>query len=66
MNITINDVPLSLPSGSMLSDALNAKEIKPQGIATAVNGTVIPAAKRTSTPLNDGDKIVIIKAFYGG
>lgn len=66
MNITINDVPLTLPSGSMLSDALEAKEIKPQGIATALNGTVIPAVRRQSTQLNDGDKIVIIKAFYGG
>lgn len=34
MNITINDVPLTLPSGSMLSDALAAKEIKLSGIAT--------------------------------
>ncbi|ROT20622.1 sulfur carrier protein ThiS [Muribaculaceae bacterium Isolate-110 (HZI)] len=66
MNITINDVPLTLPSGSMLSDALAAKEIKLSGIATALNGTVIPAGRRQSTPLSEGDKIVIIKAFYGG
>ncbi|MDE5692825.1 MAG: sulfur carrier protein ThiS [Duncaniella sp.] len=50
----------------MLSDALAAKEIKPSGIATALNGTVIPADRRQSTPLGEGDKIVIIKAFYGG
>ena len=66
MNITINDVPLTLPSGSMLSDALATKEIKLSGIATALNGTVIPADRRQSTPLSEGDKIVIIKAFYGG
>lgn len=66
MNISINDVPLTLPDGSMLSDALMAKDIKPQGIATAINGTVIPAAKRATTPLVEGDKIIIIKAFYGG
>ena len=66
MNVTINDVPLMLADGAMLSDALAAKDIKPQGIATAINGTVIPAAKRASTTLNDGDKIVIIQAFYGG
>ena len=66
MNVTINDVPIMLADGAMLSDALAAKDIKPQGIATAINGTVIPAAKRASTTLNDGDKIVIIKAFYGG
>ena len=56
MNITINDVPLTLPSGSMLSDALAAKEIKLSGIATALNGTVIPADRRQSTPLSEGDK----------
>ena len=66
MNITINDVPLTLPSGSMLRDALAAQEIKLSGIATALNGTVIPADRRQSTPLSEGDKIVIIKAFYGG
>lgn len=66
MNITINDMPMELPEGAMLSDALASKDIKPQGIATAINGSVIPAAKRSSTPLKNGDKIVIIKAFYGG
>lgn len=66
MDITINDVKLTLPDGSTLRDALDAKDIKPQGIATAVNGTVIAAARRETTALADGDKIVIIKAFYGG
>lgn len=66
MEITINDVPLTLADGLTLSDALQAKGIKPQGIATAVNGVVIPGAKREATVLNNGDKIVIIKAFYGG
>lgn len=66
MNITINDVPITLPENAKLSDALAAKNIKPQGIATAVNGIVIPATQRESTELGNGDKIVIIKAFYGG
>lgn len=66
MNITINDVPLTLPDGTMLSEALAVKDIKPQGIATAVNGKVIPSTQRETTRLYDGDKIVIIKAFYGG
>lgn len=66
MKITINDVALELPEGATLQDALDAKAIKPQGIATAVNGTVVPGNLRGSKPLADGDKIVIIKAFYGG
>lgn len=66
MNVTINDHTVTLPENSTLTDALEAREIRPGGIATAVNGTVIPATKRPSTILSDGDKIVIIKAFYGG
>ena len=66
MNITINDVSLTLPEGATLKDALDIKEIKPQGIASALNGCVIPAVRRNETALSDGDKIVIIKAFYGG
>lgn len=66
MNITVNDVILNLPDGSTVSDVLDLKDIKPQGIAAALNGRVIPADMRASTVLSDGDKIVIIKAFYGG
>ncbi len=66
MNITVNGVNLELPEGATLQDALNSRSIAPQGIATAVNDHVIPTDKRASTVLNAGDKIVIIKAFYGG
>lgn len=66
MKVTVNGVSLELPQGATLLDALNAKSIKPQGIATAINDVVITANARETTQLNDGDKIVIIKAFYGG
>lgn len=66
MNVTINDVSISLPQGATLRQALEVKDVKPQGIATAVNGKVIAATMRENTVLSDGDKIVIIKAFYGG
>ncbi|MDE5725026.1 MAG: sulfur carrier protein ThiS [Duncaniella sp.] len=66
MNVTINDVSIVIPDGSTLADALATKEIKSGGIATAVNGTVIAASSRATHNLAEGDKIVIIKAFYGG
>ncbi len=66
MTVKINDITLNLPDGSSLQDAINAKEIVTKGIATAVNGKVIPATDRESHTLIDGDDIVIIKAFYGG
>ncbi len=66
MKITINEVSLELPTGATLQDALDAKGIAPAGIATAVNGAVVPAVRRASRALAEGDNIVIIKAFYGG
>lgn len=66
MKVSVNEVTIELPEGATLQDALDAREIKPQGIASAVNGAVVPALLRSSKKLGDGDKIVIIKAFYGG
>lgn len=66
MEIKINNVSLELPDGATLQDALEAKGIAPQGIATAVNGKVVPAVLRPNKVLTSGDSIVIIKAFYGG
>lgn len=66
MKVLINDVDLDLPDGATLADALQAKEIEAKGIATALNGKVVPAVLRDKKVLADGDKIVIIKAFYGG
>ncbi len=66
MKITINGATVELPVGSTLLDALNSRDIRPNGIATAVNDHVIPAPDRAEKVLNEGDKVVIIKAFYGG
>ncbi len=66
MDVKINDRLVNLPDGSTVSDALAAMEISPVGIATAVNGVVVPALKRGDTVLNQGDSVVVIKAFYGG
>ncbi|MCM1355115.1 MAG: sulfur carrier protein ThiS [Staphylococcus sp.] len=66
MEVTINGLTLQLPTGSTLSDALDARCIPSTGIATAVNGKVVPAVNRSSCLLAEGDNVVIIKAFYGG
>ncbi len=66
MNVKINDKSITLNENATLQDALDSQAIKPQGIATALNGTVIPVTDRATTILSDGDNIVIIKAFYGG
>lgn len=66
MTVTINEVPVTLPEGSTLADALATRTLPATGIAIAVNGTVVPPVLRPGKTLADGDKIIIIKAFYGG
>ena len=53
MNITINGKTYDMPEASTLQDALEAANVKPQGM-------------RPKTVLTDGDRVVVITAFYGG
>ncbi len=66
MQITINDKATDVPAGASLQYVLELAEINTKGIATAVNGTVIPRDKRNAHIIGENDKIIIIKAFYGG
>ncbi len=66
MKVSINSQLIELTDKSTLADALASSGIKTEGIATALNGNVVPASDRATTKLNDGDSILIIKAFCGG
>ena len=46
-----------------LSQELNLPET---GVAVAVNNRMVPRTEWTSTALNEGDSVVIIKAACGG
>lgn len=66
ITVTINNQPTVMPDDISLAEALTRQGIKPQGIATAINGSVINQSARETTKLNDGDSILVIKAFCGG
>lgn len=66
MTVTINDKAVTLPDGATLADAIAKAGVSTNGIATALNGTVVPATQRAETAMSDGDSVIIIKAFYGG
>ena len=66
MNITVNDKKMEVPENTSLSGALDLAGIKPEGIATAVNGNVVPLVQRDATILNEGDSVLVIEPFYGG
>lgn len=66
MTIYLNDKAITINAGTTLARLLLDQKIPQNGIATAINGNVVPATQRDSTILSDGDKIIIISAFYGG
>ncbi len=66
MEVTVNDKKITVPDHTSLQGALNLAGINPEGVATALNGNVVPLTQRDSTILNDGDSILVIQPFYGG
>jgi sulfur carrier protein len=67
MNIHVNNKKIELSEESVVTDALDSLNIAAQkGMALAVNSQVIPIQQWANYALNDGDKIMIIKATQGG
>lgn len=66
MNIEINGEIMSIAENASLSEALDQAGINTTGVAIAVNENVVRKTDYDSHSLNDGDKVLIIKVFYGG
>ncbi len=67
MDIYVNDVAHKLEQGLTISSLLATLEnIPTTGVAIAINGSVVGASLWSEHKLNDGDKVTIIRAFYGG
>lgn len=66
MEITLNNKKIAAENGTTIKDILGYAGIEPIGIAIAVNNRVIPRDDWDKTGLNDGDKVVVIKAACGG
>ncbi len=65
MRIEINGIDHEVTSTDLAT--LLGELQKPQtGIATALNGTFVPAAARALTPVGDGDKLEILSPMQGG
>ncbi|WP_295727823.1 sulfur carrier protein ThiS [uncultured Muribaculum sp.] len=66
MEVTVNDKKITVPDNTSLQGALNLAGINPEGVATALNGEVVPLTQRDSTILKNGDAVLVIQPFYGG
>jgi sulfur carrier protein len=53
-------------SAANLAEALHALDYAGAIVATALNGEFVPARKRESTPVKDGDRIEIVAPRQGG
>jgi sulfur carrier protein len=66
MQVKVNGVETSINDGSTVADLAEINGVGQTGTAIAVNNALVRRANWQSTPLKDGDDVVIIKAAYGG
>lgn len=66
MKIYINDVETEVPDGANVTEIFTQLDESAAGVAVAVNGTLVKRQAWESLTLNDGDRMLIIKAAYGG
>jgi sulfur carrier protein len=65
--VSINQQQFQLPEGGCLADVLSLLQIgQADGIAIAVNETVIPRAEWVRYPLQEADRVFVIRATQGG
>ena len=65
MNVLINDIPHTLPAPATVADALAALKAVPP-FAVAVNRAFVPRSTYAAHPLQDEDRIEVIRPVTGG
>ena len=65
IRIVFNNKPTELESDTSLQEFIDKNGMIPTNIAIAVNNSVVPKEKWENTIINDGDTLLIIKAYYG-
>lgn len=66
MTVTVNGTVREFDREMSVAELLRVFEIKPEGIAVALNATVVHRQDHARTMVRDGDVIEIIRAVAGG
>lgn len=66
ITVTVNKKDRQFAADTTVSALLAELDINPGATAVAINDTVVPKTEYSSRKLYNGDKVIIIKAFYGG
>lgn len=66
MKITLNNREYDLDGPVTLAEFVEGRGLPREGIAVAVNDTIVPRDNWQTRRLADGDRLIIIKAVCGG
>ena len=66
MNISVNGESRRIAPGTALDTLVRTLTAAPSGVAAALNETVVPRARWSSTALTEGDRVEILTAVQGG
>jgi sulfur carrier protein len=68
MKLKVNGQDREVAEVRTLRELLLALEINPEGpgLALALNGQVVPRRDYAATPVEDGDRIEVVRAVQGG
>jgi sulfur carrier protein len=66
VKVSVNGEQRGFPSGTTLAALVAGFTAAPSGVAAAVNETVVPRGRWTSTLLGYGDRVEVLTAVQGG
>ncbi|NJP51036.1 sulfur carrier protein ThiS [Streptomyces sp. SBST2-5] len=66
MTVSVNGEPREVAPGTRLDAVVASLTAAPSGVAAALNETVVPRDRWSSTPLSEGDRVEVLTAVQGG
>ncbi|MFI0899501.1 sulfur carrier protein ThiS [Streptomyces sp. NPDC020983] len=66
ITVHVNGRARELEAPVALDALVAALTTAPSGVAAALNETVVPRTRWSSTPLSDGDRVEVLTAVQGG
>ena len=66
MKIKINNCERDIANGTTIAMIAQMESLPDKGVAIAVNGEIVQRSAWNEHVINNGDDIIILKAFCGG
>ncbi|KAF5997759.1 MULTISPECIES: sulfur carrier protein ThiS [Streptomyces] len=66
MNIFVNGERRLVAADTALDTLVATLTVAPSGVAAALNETVVPRTRWSSTALSEGDRVEVLTAVQGG